>query len=321
MKVAVCATVRNERATVASLARQLLTQSRTPDEIVIVDGGSTDGTLAALRECLGSHPHARVLAAPGANIAQGRNRAIAATTSELIAVTDAGIERGTGWLAALLDAVNADPNCAGAFGYILAAPRTTFEAALGAVALPRAEEIDPATYPPSSGSVLLRRTWLEHAGGYPPWLAYGEDLYLDRRIWELGGRFVHAPAADVGIRPRTAVTAFFRQYFNYATGDGHAGMLGRRHIARYAAYGAAAMALQGRSVWRFLLLAGLGGLYLVRPWGRVPAMLRAAPRANALAVYGLVPVLRLVGDLAKMTGYPAGLARRRRRGGGDGGAS
>lgn len=317
MSVAVCATVRNEAATVADLAAQLLAQTRAPDELVIVDGGSTDGTLQILRERLGPHLHARVIAAPGANIAQGRNRAIAATTAELIAVTDAGIERGAGWLAALLEAAEAEPGCAGSFGYVLASPRTTFEAALGAVALPQADEIDPAAYPPSSGSVLFRRAWLERAGGYPAWLAYGEDLYLDRRIWALGGRFVHALEADVGIRPRSTAGAFFRQYFNYATGDGQAGMLGQRHFLRYAAYAAAAVALQRPTPARLLLLAVLGALYLGRPLRRVPPMLRAVPDSPALAVYALIPVLRVVGDLAKMTGYPAGFARRLRGGGPD----
>ena len=148
---------------------------------------------------------------------------------------------------------------------------------MGAVALPLAGEPDVALYPPSSGSVLLRRSWLERAGGYPAWLDYGEDLWLDRRIWSLGGWFAHAPGADVGIRPRSTPRAFARQYFNYAAGDGQAGMMTLRHAIRFGAYGLAAGLARRPNPARLALLLVLGAAYLVRP-SRRPSI---AARSNA----------------------------------------
>lgn len=307
MTVAVCATVLNEARDAQALAESLRSQRRKPDEIVIVDGGSSDGTAEILRESLTGMVGAQIIEAPGSNIAAGRNLAARSVTSDLIAFTDAGIVRSPDWLGALVDAAEEAPLAAGAFGYILAAPGSTVETAIGAVGLPFADELDPAHYPPSGGSVLLRRQWFDQVGGFPEWLDYGEDLWLDRRIWAEGGWFVHAPGANVWNRPRSSLPAFFRQYFHYASGDGRAGMLGKRHAARFAAY-AVGLSLARRSSWgRIALLAFLGYRYLRRPMARA----RGMPGGGAAAP-ALVPLVRVVGDAAKMLGYAAGCWRRLR---------
>lgn len=313
MRVAVCATVKNEAADATSLVASLGEQSLAADEVVIVDGGSDDGTFEALSTAAEGDSRFKLLQASGTNISAGRNRAIAATEAPLVAVTDAGLKRSPEWLRSLVAAVQDEPLAAGSYGYILAAPHTTFEAALGAVALPLAREIDPARYPPSSGSALFRREWLERIGGYPEWLAHGEDLWLDRAIWRGGGWFRHAPGADVGIRPRSSVGAFFRQYFLYAAGDGHAGMLAPRHALRYGAYGLGWTLLQHPSPAARTLLILLAGAYLGRSLRRAPAMIRQTAGVNPLASGALTPVLRIVGDIAKMSGFVAGLSRRWRR--------
>ena len=307
MTVAVCATVLNEARDAVGLADSLRSQLRAPDELVIVDGGSTDETADILRDALAGVPGAQVIDAPGANISVGRNLAVRATQADVVAFTDAGIMRSPEWLGALIDAAEQAPSAAGAFGYILAAPGNTVETAVGAVGLPYAGEIDPAHYPPSGGSMLLRREWFERVGGFPEWLDYGEDLWLDRRIWAAGGWFVHAPGADVRNRPRSSLPAFFRQYYHYAWGDGRAGMLGKRHAARFAAY-AVGLALARRPTWvRAALLMILGYRYVRRPIERA----RRLPGSGAAAP-ALVPLVRVVGDVAKMSGYVAGCWRRLR---------
>ena len=313
MKVAVCATVKNEAAEAGKLVASLRAQALAADEVAIVDGGSTDGTFEALCAAAAGDARFKLLRAPGTNISAGRNRAIAATEAPLVAVTDAGLRRSPDWLGSLVATVAEEPLAAGSYGYILAAPETTFEAALGAVALPLARQIDPARYPPSSGSALFRRAWLQRVGGYPEWLAHGEDLWLDRAIWRAGGWFRHAPGADVGIRPRSTATAFFRQYFLYAAGDGHAGMLMRRHALRYGAYAAGLALLLHPSPAARALLVALSGAYLSGPLRRVPATAAQTVGANLLAAGALTPLLRIVGDMAKMSGFIAGFCRRWRR--------
>ena len=71
--VSVVVTVRNDREGLRELPPGLAAQTRKPDEVVIVDGGSVYGTLDVLAEAdVGDMP-IRTIVAPGANIAAGRN--------------------------------------------------------------------------------------------------------------------------------------------------------------------------------------------------------------------------------------------------------
>src|SRR5437868_3373130 len=89
-------------------------QTRAPDGIVVVDGGSRDGTLELLRVWTTRLP-LQVVEAPGASIARGRNLAIRATGAELVAVTDAGVRLAPDWLEQLLACLSPDVDVVSGF--------------------------------------------------------------------------------------------------------------------------------------------------------------------------------------------------------------
>ena len=101
MRVTVISTVLNEGEAIRRLLDSLLAQTRRPDEVVIVDGGSRDNTVAVIQEYAGRLP-LRVLVEPGANISRGRNVAIAAATGDVIASVDAGVWLEPQWLEKLV---------------------------------------------------------------------------------------------------------------------------------------------------------------------------------------------------------------------------
>jgi glycosyltransferase involved in cell wall biosynthesis len=325
--VAVIATVRNEAATIDDLLRSLLAGARQPDEIVIVDAGSTDGTYAALQGWAARVPRLRVLAQAGCGRSEGRNLAIAATGAHWIAVTDGGVRLDPGWLAALLapvqQATGEIPDVVA--GFFRMAPVSPFELALGVTTLPVAREISPASFLPSSRSVLFSRPAWAAAGGYPEWLDYGEDLVFDLALRRAGARFVWAPLAIAYFRPRQRLPEFFFQYYRYARGDGKALLWPRRHAIRYACYGAllallVTVARAGRrpAGWAAAVTIALGtALYLRLPYQRL--MQPEGPTLpmggwhDGLCVLAWLPVLRVTGDLAKMLGYPVGRLWRRQR--------
>src|SRR5450756_2053606 len=137
LRVAVIATVLNEEASVAELIDSLANQTRRPDEVIIADGGSTDGTVERIRIAASDRLGVTILHLLGANIAEGRNAAVLNSTSDVIAVTDAGVSLKPTWLQQLvtpfekrrgrLDVVS---------GFFEPAPRTVFEIAMGATVLP-----------------------------------------------------------------------------------------------------------------------------------------------------------------------------------------
>ena len=315
MNVSVVMTVKDEAATLPLLLDSLIQQTRLPDEVVVCDGGSTDDTLAVLENYRHWLP-LKILAAPGSNISQGRNLAIVAAEGPLIAVTDGGVVLAPMWLETITRPLIRDgaPVVAGWFE---PDPYTDFEVAMGATVLPALRDIDPASFLPSSRSVAFFKSAWETVGGYPEWLDYGEDLLFDLALHERFGPFVFAPEAVAYLRPRSSLRAFFKQYYRYARGDGKAGLWPWRHLVRYLTYLVLLPALL-RLIWRGRgsgwvgLLAG-GSAYCYRPARRLwPTTHRWRPPAR-LRAFALIPIIRLVGDAAKMLGYPPGLLWRLRR--------
>lgn len=312
--VSLVVTVLNEASSLDALLASIAVQTAPPDEVIIVDGGSTDGTFARA-EGWGERLPLRVIQRQGANISAGRNAGIAAARGAVVAVTDAGVRLAPDWLAQLIAPFAAEPSPDVVSGFFLPDPQTPFEVAMGATVLPTVEDVDPATFLPSSRSIAFRRDAWERAGGYPEWLDFCEDLIFDLRLRDGGARFAFAPLAVAHFRPRGSLRAFWHQYFRYARGDGKAGLFARRHAIRYATYvGLTAFLLGG---WRrpllWLLLLPAGGVYVRRPYARLaPALAPLAPPGQARALL-LIPLIRAVGDAAKMAGYPVGLWWRWRR--------
>jgi len=314
MKVTIIATVRNEGEALRPLLDSILNQTRRPDEVVICDGGSTDHTLAVLDEYSRWLP-LRVIEAPGSNISRGRNCAVAAATGDIIAGTDAGVILSPHWLEELV-APFADESVQVVSGWFEADPYTDFEVVMGSTVLPALADIDPETFLPSSRSVAYRKSAWAAVGGYPEWLEHSEDLVFDMALRERYGPFPFAPDAVAYFRPRSDLRSFYRQYYAYARGDGKANLWIKRHLARYLTY-LVGIPLILRWIWRekwfgWALMALGVGAYSRRPaerlwvgtWGwRPPARLRA---------FALIPIIRLVGDVAKMAGYPVGLLWRLR---------
>jgi glycosyltransferase involved in cell wall biosynthesis len=320
VKVSVVATVLNEQPAIGQLLESLAAQTRPPDEIVIVDGGSTDGTLDLLNDWASADAvPLLVLERPGANISQGRNAAIDTATGDVIATTDAGVRIEAGWLEALLapfggTAGSTSSPVSVVSGWFVADPHSVFETAMGATVLPHLDEIDAEAFLPSSRSVAFRREAWAAVGGYPEWLDYCEDLVFDFRLRDLYSPFPFASGARVHFRPRSNLRAFFRQYYQYARGDGKADLWRSRHAIRYLTYlvlgpGLLVLALAHSPWWWLALLAGAAA-YTARPYRRLWPMLGPYGILERLEALLLVPIIRVVGDVAKMVGYPVGLVWR-----------
>jgi glycosyltransferase involved in cell wall biosynthesis len=302
-RVSLIVTVLDEAGTIDDLLTSVCAQSVAPDEVVIVDGGSIDGTWQRLQDWAERMP-LRLVRAPGASIARGRNLAVEAATGEIIASTDAGVRLDPAWLAELVGQLTLDLDVVS--GFFRPDPQTTFEQSMGATVLPAVDDIDPRKFLPSSRSILFRRSAWERAGGYPEWLDYCEDLVFDLALKREGLHFAFAPRAIAWFRPRGSFGALFRQYFLYARGDGKANLWPRRHLIRYATYALGTVfLLRGRHTGFLVVLGGF--LYTRRPYMRLfPSLIGISVHEAGLAL-ALVPMIRLVGDVAKMLGYPVGV--------------
>jgi glycosyltransferase involved in cell wall biosynthesis len=319
-EVSLCSTVFNESESIESWLTSIMNQTRPPAEIVICDAGSTDGTADLISGFASGDTDVKLIVEEGANVPEGRNIAIAAARHPIIAITDAGTVLDEDWLERLVAPLEADPEVAVSAGFYRPAGRSQFEHVLATVITPRRQELADDGFPPSSRSIAFRRDWWEKVGGYPEWLRAGEDLVFDFHLRDWGAQFAFADDAIVSWYPRHTLKAFFDQYKHYARGDGHGHLFTGRHIIRYAAYvGGVLLLIGSRRHWlpRILLAVGFAG-YMKKFTNRVRDERPYTDASEALAAYGLVPVVVVTGDIGKMVGYPKGLWERLQAGGPEG---
>jgi glycosyltransferase involved in cell wall biosynthesis len=319
-RVSLCATLLDEADSVVAWLDSIFAQTRPPEEIVLCDGGSTDGTIERIERRAAQDPRIRLIVKPGANVPEGRNAAIAATAGPAIAVADAGTILDPQWLERLIAPLEEDSGLAVSAGFYRPAGRNAFERVLATAITPRRRDLSADGFPPSSRSVAFRKSWWERVGGYPDWLRAGEDLVFDYRLREAGAGFAFAPDAIVSWYPCPGLREFFAKYRKYARGDGHGRLFSRRHAIRYGAY-SAGLALAARSrrspLARALLFLGACA-HMRKSFSRVHGGKPLPGAGGIVASYGLVPAIVVVGDLAKMIGYPQGLWERWRAGGPEG---
>ncbi|MCG0275503.1 MAG: glycosyltransferase [Thermosediminibacteraceae bacterium] len=234
--VSLILTTLNEERTIGFLLEDILIQTRKPDEIVIVDGGSTDRTIELIRKYsellmqAGIRLVVKVL--QGANIARGRNEAISIAKGPYIIVTDAGCRLDSKWIERLVEPLEMGrADFVG--GFFRPVAHSRFQEVLA--------KLTTATHPtpnflPSSRSVAFTKTLWQRVGGYPEWLPWGEDTLFDRLCLKAGARYVVVADAVVYWEVRSSFRDAMKQYFRYAFGDGLAARFSSSHLVLQGIY-------------------------------------------------------------------------------------
>ena len=299
--VTLIATVRNEASAIDALLDSLLGGARVPDEIVIADGGSTDGTYERLSARAAADPRIRTLLAPG-NRSVGRNAAVRAAKHGVIACTDAGVEVEREWLERLIRPFESGREVDVVAGFYRAYGKTPFERAAGVVSAPSLGEINHDRFLPSTRSVAFRRAAFDRVGGFDESLAHNEDTPFALALKKAGCVFAFAPEATVRWRPRGTLRAFMHQHRRFGIGDGES-RVQLWFYATIAAKYAAGIALLAAGFWwrpAWWILAATLALFIAsqarRGIGRIPAI-------EAIV---LVPALKVAYDLAYLSGYLKG---------------
>ena len=164
MKVSVCITVFNEEKSISKLLSSLLGQSRIPDEIVIVDGGSSDKTVDIIRHWQKRNNKIRFLV-ERCNRPKGRNLAVELAKNEIIAITDGDCIPDKNWLRGITSPfIHKEVDMVAGFYKMIA--NTPKEKALSyflAVTPRRYNE----SFLPSTRSIAFRKSLWVKVGGFP----------------------------------------------------------------------------------------------------------------------------------------------------------
>ena len=310
--ISVISTVLNDRQGAADMLAALEAQTRPPDEVVVVDGGSSDGTWELVQGWSRERLPLHVLSAPDTNISGGRNVGVEAASHEWIATTDAGCRPVPTWLEAL---DRARPTADLLTGVFTVDADTAFERMIAVTHYPDPAELErPGTLIRLSHRVFGRRfeaklaggrsmaftksTW-RAVGGFPERVHAGEDQAFSVALVERGYHAVLVPEASVAWRPPPTWAANARMFFTYCRGDVRSRRA--RHAARALAWTTGpALIFRGGRPARLLGLLGAAG-YVALP------VHRAWRSGTSPLEWWRIPVLVALKDLSQLAGALTGL--------------
>lgn len=215
MKVSYVILTRNRRADVLENLGLLASQEH-PAEVVLVDNGSDDGTVAAVRA---KHPTVKVVeTGTNAGVTGGRNAGIKAATGEvLIFIDDDAVVRDAHATSKVVEKFTADSTL-GILGF---QERSYYDPqVLPSWAYGRkrpgtwaTREFEAWTYP-GAGHAIRRRVF-DQVGVYPERYFYAtEEIDLSLRAMDAGWRVAYTPTVKVYHKVSPATRAKFRYYFD-----------------------------------------------------------------------------------------------------------
>ena len=195
MLVSVVIPAYNAAEFLAEAIASALAQTHTDLELIVVDDGSTDDTLAVAQAALADDPRGRILSFPNGGPAVARNRGLAAARGELLAMLDADDR----WLPHKLEkqvatfAAEPDCVCVGCLMNYVAGDGRPLPRVVRSLVQAGADPRDPEQqelilralalpFPPSA--MLLRTSALRAIGGSDEGLGHlpGEELDLLARL-------------------------------------------------------------------------------------------------------------------------------------------
>jgi GT2 family glycosyltransferase len=229
-------TVFNESQRLENTLSDLAAQTLQPDEIIITDAGSTDGTYEKLMVfARQSRVRVQILQKVGCNVAEGRNMAIKAASNNIILSTDFGCRFHPGWARSIISKFeNPEVQVVGG-AYAVNEQELITEPEKVAYVLSNGYQVDVTAnyFIPSSRSIAYKKDVFEKIGGYSEWLTLAaDDLIFGMQIKKLGIpiEIVNDPYVYWGRHKK--YLGYAKETFRYGLGDGES-RIKERQFAKY----------------------------------------------------------------------------------------
>jgi len=177
-KVSVVILTKNSAQTISRSIESALAQSRPPDEVLIVDGSSVDGT----KDILGKYP-VRIVEEPGLGFGHARNVGLNNASGDVIFFLDSDCYAELLWIDNALKALQ-DPEISAVTGPTLLWNKESMVARFLAFVRDRVEvskESRLVAIAPTM-NLALRKSVIQRIGMFDPTLVRGEDTDLTYRI-------------------------------------------------------------------------------------------------------------------------------------------
>jgi cellulose synthase/poly-beta-1,6-N-acetylglucosamine synthase-like glycosyltransferase len=202
----------------------IMAQTRQPDEIIIVDSESSDGTTEFLRDWEQKDKKLKVIVQK-CSPARGHNIGNELAMNDYIVSTDMGVRLDKKWFEEITKPVEKDPAVEVVAGSYSVDVSTVKTPAARAEYYLEGDGKPQLTYGFIIGnrSVVYKKTVWSELGGLPEDLTrYADDSVFGRQIIKAGYKMAFAPNAIVYWARPARLKEFWKEQFGYGRGDGEA---------------------------------------------------------------------------------------------------
>ncbi|MEN8253079.1 MAG: glycosyltransferase [Patescibacteria group bacterium] len=236
VEVSVVITVLNEEKNISALLNALARQTKRPNEIVIVDGGSSDQTVSNIKDLISSIKNLNIkLFISSGNRSVGRNHGVSKSSHEWIAFTDAGCVPDRDWLQKLKEAqVHSQSDVIA--GYYYGLSKTNFQEAVVPYVLVMPDRVNKNNFLPATRSMLIKKSLFKKIAAFDERLSDNEDYELARRIKNAKCKIFFTKKAKVAWIPVKNLKEFIIMIFRFARGDAKARILRPKVLLIYFRY-------------------------------------------------------------------------------------
>ncbi len=303
-KITFIATVFNDKKGIDLLLDSLSKQVVKPDEVIIVDAGSKDGTLNSIKKFSQKLP-LKVFRKKG-NRSIGRNFAISKSRGDIIAASDAGCILDKHWLERITKPFS-NRKIDVVAGFYKPVVKNSFEKSLAAYTCYPEDKVDGNFLPSSRSIAFKKKTW-QDVGGYPENLDTCEDLFFAKSLKEKGFRFRVKKDALVYWPQRENVISAAKQFYGYAVGDGKALYVRSQTPLLFIRYFLGVVLMIAFIYFGNILI--LYFAFLLFSFYILWSILKNFDYVNHISALFYLPFLQLVSDIMVIIGFVVGFGSR-----------
>lgn len=221
MKVSIIIPTLNERTHIEQLISSIDQQDDIEKEILIVDGGSDDGTPEKVLKLGAIHSHLRLVHNPDRYVSQGFNRAFQQSQGSYISLVGAHAQYPPHYFSKCVEAIESG-ECNAAGGFLLQRGKTTMGKAIGQAMSSKFGVGDThfrtsrkRMYVDSVAFAVYDRKVFDTVGLLDEALVRNQDDEFHYRLNQAGFRMLMLPELEVVYYVRDSLPKLFSQYYQY----------------------------------------------------------------------------------------------------------
>jgi glycosyltransferase involved in cell wall biosynthesis len=307
MKVSFIATVLNEQNTVEKFLDSIFSQTRVPDEIIIVDGGSTDNTISEISKFKFPTHDTKVrikLIFKKGNRSVGRNEAIKNASNEIIACSDSGCILDKDWIENIIKPFK-NKGVDVVAGYYGGLAKTNFQKCLIPYVLVMPDRVIDSNFLPSSRSMAFKKYIWQKAGRFPEKYNNNEDYVFARKLKSINAKIAFEKSAIAFWIPRENIKDAFIMFYRFALGDAESHIYRPKVVLIFLRYIVALGLIFMSYISRSSLI--LNTFYLMLITYIAWAIAKNYKYVKNISALYYLPLIQIISDFAVILGTARGL--------------